>query len=530
MKKIFTLIITSLIVQASYAQVIVNGVNLDINNVKARINNNGSLFWDPIMQIPYYEVPQGSNKNTIFTGNLWVGGYDSGNQLHVAAETYNQTGSASWWPGPLDISNATAADANTWNLIWKVNRQTILNHISNWNTPGYIVPAEIANWPGNPPAGTNYAPVLAPFFDSNSNQVYEPALGEFPIIYGDQAVYFIYNDNYAPTQLGVPTLKLEVHGMAFAFDDPLTPFMDNTVFIRYQIGNRSGIAYDSVAIALWTDADLGNASDDYFGTDVGRNMYYFYNADPDDDGADGYGLNPPAQGVKFLSHQLYSSQYYDNVNSVAYGNPGDGGDHYEYMTGSWLDGLSVTFGGDGRNQSNPVTTFMYPGTTDPAFPGQNWDMASAGVIIPGDMRGLGSVMIPTLAAGSAITFDAAYITAFPDSGGPPASIALLQQYADSILARYAAGTITSTDEHAIAQTASISINPNPLTAYSIVSIDKIKGKGLLRVTGIDGRIILEQIISSDKPVLLQRKDFAAGLYTVSALFSDRIVTQKLVVR
>ena len=45
---------------------------LDINNVRARIFNNGALFWrgDPFV----YEVPKGSGKNTMFTVSLWVAG------------------------------------------------------------------------------------------------------------------------------------------------------------------------------------------------------------------------------------------------------------------------------------------------------------------------------------------------------------------------------------------------------------------------------------------------------------------------
>ena len=46
---------------------------LDINNVRARIFNNGNLFWrgDPFV----YEVPRGGGVKAIFTAGLWIGGF-----------------------------------------------------------------------------------------------------------------------------------------------------------------------------------------------------------------------------------------------------------------------------------------------------------------------------------------------------------------------------------------------------------------------------------------------------------------------
>lgn len=44
--------------------------DLDINNVRARILNGGDLWWDPIGQINYYEVPIGSNKNSLYSGAI----------------------------------------------------------------------------------------------------------------------------------------------------------------------------------------------------------------------------------------------------------------------------------------------------------------------------------------------------------------------------------------------------------------------------------------------------------------------------
>lgn len=531
MKKIVTSLLAVVVAQQfSIAQQILSADTLDINNVRTLIYNETSAFWNPVTQNNFYEVPKGGGKHTMFTGDIWIGGFDNTNQLHLAAQTYRQSGDYNFWPGPLDISNATAADANAWNLIWKVNKADVTNHIANWNTPGYIIPSSILNWPANAPAGTNYNPVLAPFYDSNANQVYEPQLGEFPVIFGDQAIYFICNDNYLPNTGTNPNMKIELHGMAFSFSDPTHPFLDNTIFYRYQIVNRSGIDYHDVRFSAWTDADLGNAADDYFATDVGRNMYYFYNADPDDEGAYGYGINPPAQGVIFLNHQMTSSMYYKNLNSTPDGNPMVQDDYYQYMDGTWLDGIHLTYGQTGRDFSAPPCNYMFPALTDPANP-TLWTMANAG--IPGeDMRGMGSLSFPNFNANQVLTIDIAYTTSFPDSGGPAASIVALQEDVDSLLARYFSGTITSTEEqHAdINSTTSINIYPNPVSDYAVLSFTSDKNeKGQVVITSVEGKQVAVYNTDTSKTIRISKKDFAPGMYLVTARFPGKTLTQKMIV-
>jgi hypothetical protein len=59
--------------------------SLDENNIKARINPAGDLFWD--FTNAKFEVPKGKGVNSIFSDNLWIGGLDSLGQLHLAAQT-----------------------------------------------------------------------------------------------------------------------------------------------------------------------------------------------------------------------------------------------------------------------------------------------------------------------------------------------------------------------------------------------------------------------------------------------------------
>lgn len=46
-------------------------------------------------------------------------------------------------------------------------------------------------------------------------------------------------------------------------------------------------------------------------------------------------------------------------------------DYYQYLSGSWLDGQIITYGGDGRGAGTGATTtpceYMFPGTTVAKF-------------------------------------------------------------------------------------------------------------------------------------------------------------------
>lgn len=71
---------------------------LDQNQVRARLHNGSDHFWDLIGQ-PAYEVPIGSGRHSAFASSMWIGGLDQSNTLHVAANTYRQSGT-DFYTGP----------------------------------------------------------------------------------------------------------------------------------------------------------------------------------------------------------------------------------------------------------------------------------------------------------------------------------------------------------------------------------------------------------------------------------------------
>lgn len=497
---------------------------LDINNVRAGILNGGDMFWNLIN--PKFEVPKNSGKHTIFTGALWIGGLDPSNNLHIAAQTYRQTGN-DFWPGPIDL-NGNPSVSSQWDSIWKVNKSVVDYHILHWNDVGYVVPAELATWPSNGTAP--FSPILAPFIDLNANFIYEPALGEFPFIYGDQATYDIFNDaaNVHSETNGIP-LGIEVHQMSYEINSAVDSFLTNSVFMRYEVGNRSDTSYHDVYLGIWTDFDLGNYNDDYVGTDVGRNIYYAYNGDANDEGASGYGLNPPAQGVLFLSHSLAHTQYYNNNFSVT-GNPQDADDFYNYLKNIWKDGVPITYGGTGYNVgSTDYCNYMFPGTTDPNHP-TNWDEISSGNI-PGDRRMLGSIGPLTLPDDSFFVIDIAFVYARGDSG-QWSSVEALQVAADSIINRYAGGSLTSVYSiQPVKPVENLLIYPNPSMDFvSILFNNPANEKFTMRVFDITGKEVLRKENIRNNKLYFSVELLPAGIFSIQLQSDKNIYSCKMIKR
>ncbi|NCA76502.1 MAG: hypothetical protein EOM90_09210, partial [Alphaproteobacteria bacterium] len=217
---------------------------LDINNVKALFNSSGLHFFRENAE---YEVPKGSGKMSLFANTAWIGGNDPTGMLHFAGEQYRQGTSSvagskhDFWAGPVsDSSGYNIIQDTIWNRVWKINKSEIDYHRAHFWEAGYVAPVDILTWPAHGDVSLGQAAQLAPFSDRNANGKYEPYDGDYPEIRGDQALFFIYNDDhgYHSESTGVK-LKVEVHGMAYAFDRPGDTAFKNTTFLHLKFYNRS---------------------------------------------------------------------------------------------------------------------------------------------------------------------------------------------------------------------------------------------------------------------------------------------------
>ncbi len=403
-------------------------ITLDINNVRARILNGGDMWWD-LVGNARYEVPKSQEPprtHALFAGSLWIGGFDQGGNLRAAAMTYRQSGS-DFYPGPLDTTNASVSSevCNNWDKIWKVNREDI-KKIEDGNTND--IPDDIKNWPWRGDVTKGQSRYLAPFEDVNNNGTYDPQQGDFPDVPGDQALWFVYNDKgniHSETQASAIGLEVQTTAFAFQANDE----RNNMTFYKQKIINRSTNRLDSVHFGQWVDPDLGFAFDDFVGCDTARNLGFCYNGDNFDDGVNGYGENPPSVGVDFFRGPTTRDGevlgmdyfvYYNNDFSVT-GNPEDAQHYYNYLTGTWKDGVSITFGDNGRGGSQPFD-YMFPGNPDND---NQWSEQAEGNA-PGDRRFLQSSGPFTLMPGAVNFVTTGVVWSSANSGGNIGSLDLLR--------------------------------------------------------------------------------------------------------
>lgn len=229
MKKIISLFFFSMILAGicGYSQNTAHDT-ISINNISARINNNGNLFWD-LVNKSKFDVPKTGIKTTIFNSTLWVGGLDCSGTLHLAAEEYEQSGH-DYWSGPISTVYDSAYDLK-WNNVWKVTKADVDYHLSHWGLPGYVPSQAILNWPGNGDTTLGQAKIIAPFFDRNHDGIYNPYDGDYPLIKGDETILFVMNDERnSHTESHGNKLGLDIVVMAYAFDCPSDSALWNTIF------------------------------------------------------------------------------------------------------------------------------------------------------------------------------------------------------------------------------------------------------------------------------------------------------------
>jgi len=367
-----------------------NNDTLNINNIKALINSYGVLFQGPGSASTLFEVPIGSGHHSNYASSIWLGGIDEDNIFRMIGGQFQ--GYSDWVSGPVSNDYYSEEYATKYKRVWSIYKSEIDNHITNWNTGGYIMPEAIKNWPD-----------IADYFDYNTNGEYDPENGDYPLIRGDQAILTIFNDDLGNHTLYRKKMLVEVHALNYAFNSTDSA-LNNTIFTNYKIINKSSHDYSSVFLGIFDDIDIGGAIDDYMGSDTMLNSYYIYNGDNTDDD---YGTgNIPAQSVTFLNTKMTSATYFTNGAPAGMSDPVLPIGYYNYLMGNWKDGTPMTYGSTGYGGSI-ITKYCFTG--DPSVP-TGWNENDAGNT-PGDRRGVGISGPFDLASGQEICIDIAYVNA-----------------------------------------------------------------------------------------------------------------------
>ncbi|MDZ4710896.1 MAG: hypothetical protein SGI89_01060 [bacterium] len=268
---------------------------LNGNNVDTWFQNTGTLNQDiRVTNSPGLMWPKGSSRFAVFTSGLSIGAFVNGSVRQAAASYAGE-----YAPGYV-LNGIALTDSRF--RIYSVKKGD--NPISN---PDY------ASW-------TDMIPFGAPYDDVNNNGSYEPGIDIPGIKNAAQTIFLCMTDGFRERHSvgegfggGTAPLFAEVHVTAWCYDsDPLK----DVQFINWVVINKSSFNWERAYFTFVSDVDLGDASDDYIGSDTLRELGYGYNADNTDGFGNppSYGINPPAVGTGFLnSATIYTGNQNDFV-------------------------------------------------------------------------------------------------------------------------------------------------------------------------------------------------------------------------
>ncbi len=500
---------------------------LNINNISAQVSPYGLLFQDFSFDKSHYEFPKGSGNNTFYWITFYLKGTDLQQNQYLSGlfNGFNYEYLPGYFPGPVSSPDSYTKEYDiAWRKVWKLNRDEINNHMANWKNTDYQIPDNIKTWPGDGDVSKGQATHLAPYHDYNANGIYDPENGDYPIIRGDQAIYFIYNDiRNDHTGNGTIGLSAEFHCMAYGFHAPDDKAIDNTVFINCLIYNRSLLTYSPLQFSIYADTDLGNPYDDYVGCDTLLNAAIVYN-DEFDEIVDGYGYgdHPPAQSVALLNSGMAGFSDVNNnrpYSQINFFSPKYAEEVSNRIDGYWNDGEPIIDNGCGHPScaEGSITRFAFPG--DPSNP-ESWSMPQA--MIPPTETALiiNANPVAEWGPGEAFCLDLALTTAQDEVGNNLDSYNLLKQYIPEVQSFYdlnfpnsCADIVPAFIEKNSKMTGEIKIYPNPASGLVRVNITDSKDKVEHTLIDLTGRVRMQGTFSGAQTTL-DISSLESGMYII----------------
>lgn len=236
---------------------------LSLNNVRARINQGGNMWYDG--STAQYYVPKDGNSTAMFCAALWIGGQDENQQLRVAALRFGSEGD-DFWPGPLTVDGNASVNKSVcdeWDKLYRITRAEVEAFVSSFETdaegkpiagtydPSTLTEA-IKTWPGNGNTSLNQSKFLAPFYDQNGDGIYTPEDGDYP--------YYDFSGDLCPA-------KIKANLPAGSKYTPTPTMESDTTNPNYGTGGKiaayGGLLVDQVLkgdeTLWWIFNDKGNA-------------------------------------------------------------------------------------------------------------------------------------------------------------------------------------------------------------------------------------------------------------------------------
>ncbi len=254
---------------------------IEANRVKMWMANNGMSAHNPYSNDSGFYWPGGENAAPWSTASIFSDGFLIGGKINGEVRVHGASYRYGLMPGSINEDGTPSDPFNTAHQLFKIKKE-VPDNSSDVEKLKYKLMYE--NWP---------AEKGAPWWDVNGDEKFTRNVDK-PAMIGDEVLFFVANDldsNRTKSLYGSPPVGLEFQTTVFASDDPV---VEDAVFKKVKIINKSGKIFEDVYISYWTDDDLGNAGDDYVGCDTSLSLGYTYNGDNDDEGY--YGTPPPAVG------------------------------------------------------------------------------------------------------------------------------------------------------------------------------------------------------------------------------------------
>lgn len=304
----------------------------NINNISTFIYNNGDADIKPGGNSGFI-YPKGTNLAVVYeSGFVWGGRVDG--EILVGGSTYAQ----GLQPGRIK-EDGKAEDPNGESVrVFRVRPDYLTANLSSEMEDEGKTEKEIREqynkdwneWPGN---------FGAPYNDKDKNGIYDPQIDVPGVLNADQTLWFVANDLDSSVTLnlyGSNPMGVELQVTAWGYKD--IPIIENVMFKKYILINKSINYFEETYLSVWSDPDLGDAGDDNIGCDTNLSLGFVYNGDNDDHV---YGTNPPAVGFKFLQGPVVNGDLDDQAK----------------FNGKYLDGM----------KNLPMTSFPILGKSSPFY-------------------------------------------------------------------------------------------------------------------------------------------------------------------
>jgi hypothetical protein len=273
---------------------------LNVNNVSTWVYNDGRMDYNSYSATAGLFYPRGKATSAVFQSGLVWGAVVAGDdQPRVGGSTY----STGFQPGKILADGTADNPLNSYNKVYRVRSDYATADLNEefsdeWRTKTDILSDYTDDW-SNWPASDG-----APY-QSLTPGTYKPE-SDVPGFPGaSQTTWYVANDLDATKTsnlYGAQPLGIEMQATFWNYKK--SGALGNTIFKKYLLINKGKNQINNMFISMWTDPDLGYASDDYVGTDTTRNMVYCYNGNYVDAQ---YGNQPPAVGVVFLQTPVVPS-------------------------------------------------------------------------------------------------------------------------------------------------------------------------------------------------------------------------------